>query len=157
VLIFGLIFKSFLIPLALIAAVQPAISQSDSVDDATRNPELAIWRSIKSQLAGPNAAKYFRAVLKDAQLPMLSGKIVKIDPAVKPTVIVLAMEDGVTPDATLRFETPLVGSMKSGAALSFEGTAESYTTEPFMVVFRVERDGLHGWTGRNTAPAPKKK
>jgi hypothetical protein len=67
---------------------------------------------------------------------------------------VLALEDGTTPDATLKFEMPLAGKVDVGTELSFEGVPESYTASPYMVVFNVEPDKLHGWTGKN-APRPR--
>jgi hypothetical protein len=54
----------------------------------------------------------------------------------------------------------LPGKVESGTELSFEGVPQSYTASPFMVVFNVEPEKLHGWTGKNAAPvrraAPKK-
>ena len=75
-------------------------------------------------------------------------------PALNPKTIVMALEDGTTPDATLKFETALAGKVDVGTELSFEGVPESYTTSPFMVVFGVDKDKLHGWTGKN-APPPR--
>jgi hypothetical protein len=50
--------------------------------------------------------------------------------------------------------------VESGTELSFEGVPQSYTASPFMVVFNVEPEKLHGWTGKNAPPvrraAPKK-
>ncbi len=70
----------------------------------------------------------------------------------KPKTVVLALEDGTTPDATLKFEMPLAGKVEPGTELSFEGVPASYTASPYMVVFNVDPDKLHGWTGKN-APA----
>jgi len=67
---------------------------------------------------------------------------------------VLALEDGTTPDATLKFDVPLPGKVEPGTELSFEGVPQSYTAAPFMVVFSVDKDKLHGWTGKNTPTAP---
>ena len=39
--------------------------------------------------------------------------------------------------------------------LTFEGVPESYTASPFMVVFKVDKDKLHGWTGKAEAPVRK--
>ncbi len=97
--------------------------------------------------------------MKGAQLPMLKGKVVKLDPEIKPKTVVLSLEDGTTADATLKFEMPLAGKVEPGTELTFEGVPESYTATPYMVVFNVEADKLHGWTGKN-APrpaAPRKK
>jgi hypothetical protein len=91
--------------------------------------------------------------MKSALLPTLKGKVVSMTPALKPKTVVMALEDGTTPDATLKFETALPGKVDVGTELTFEGVPESYTASPFMVVFAVEKDKLHGWTGKN-APAP---
>jgi tetratricopeptide (TPR) repeat protein len=127
--------------------------KKQEADDAS-HPELVLWKSIKTQLAGADGAAYFGSSMKDAQLPTLKGKVVKLEPEVKPKTLVLALEDGATPDATLRFEMPLAGKVDPGTELSFEGVPESYTASPFMVVFNVEPDKLHGWTGKN-APRPR--
>jgi hypothetical protein len=92
--------------------------------------------------------------MKDAQLPTLKGKVIKLEPELKPKTLVLALEDGTTPDATLKFEMALPGKVDPGTELSFEGVPESYTASPYMVVFNVEPDKLHGWTGKN-APRPR--
>jgi len=47
---------------------------------------------------------------------------------------------------------PLAGKVDPGTELSFEGVPQSYTASPYMVVFNVDPDKLHGWTGKN-APA----
>ena len=91
--------------------------------------------------------------MKGALLPTLKGKVVKLEPELKPKTVVLALEDGTTADATLKFEMPLAGKVDPGTELSFEGVPESYTDSPYMVVFNVEPDNLHGWTGKNAPPA----
>jgi hypothetical protein len=120
--------------------------------DAASHPELTMWKNLKAQLTGAEGAAYFESSMKGAQVPTLKGKVVKLTPEVKPKTLLLALEDGATPDATLKFEMPLAGKVDIGAELSFEGVPESYTASPFMVVFNVEPDKLHGWTGKN-APA----
>jgi hypothetical protein len=70
----------------------------------------------------------------------------------------VAVEDGTnnteTADATLKFEAALPGKVEPGTELTFEGVPQSYTASPLMVVFNVDKDKLHGWTGKNAAPAP---
>jgi hypothetical protein len=46
---------------------------------------------------------------------------------------------------------PLAGKVEEGTELTFEGVADSYTASPFMVVFNVDKEKLHGWTGKNEA------
>jgi len=120
------------------------------------HPQEAMWKGIKEALTGADGANYFGSSMKEAQLPPLKGKVVKLEPAVKPKTILIAMEDGksdgTTADATLKFEMPLPGSVEPGTELTFEGVPESYTASPLMVVFNVEKEKLQGWTGKNAAP-----
>jgi tetratricopeptide (TPR) repeat protein len=122
--------------------------------EAASHPELTLWKTIKEQLTGADGATYFSSSMKDALLPTLKGKVVKLEPEMKPKTLVLSLEDGTTPDATLKFEMPLAGKVDPGTELTFEGVPESYTASPYMVVFNVEPDKLHGWTGKNPARAP---
>lgn len=128
------------------------------------HPQEAMWKSIKEALTGADGANYFESSMKGAGLPLLKGKVVKLEPATRPKTILVAMEDGksdgTTADATLKFEMPLPGSVEPGTELTFEGVPESYTGSPLMVVFNVEKEKLQGWTGKNAPPvrraAPKK-
>src|SRR5205807_9554332 len=101
----------------------------------------------------PDCANSFNTSMKYAGIPTLSGKVVKLEPETRPKTIIIALEDGTTPDATLKFETALPGKVEPGTTLSFEGVPESYTAAPFMVNFKVDKDKLHGWTGKGEAPA----
>jgi len=122
---------------------------------AKENPALALWKNIKEQLTGADGQKYFESSMKEALLPTLSGKVVSMDPATKPKTVVLSIEGG-GPDATLKFEAALPGKVDPGAVLTFEGVPDSYTANPFMVVFNVDaKEHLHGWTGTNPKPAPR--
>jgi tetratricopeptide (TPR) repeat protein len=142
------------------------LAQASAADEEKYNsthPSEALWAGIKMALTAPDGANYFM-MLKGAEVPTLKGKVIKLEPAVKPKTILLAMEDKsnntTTADATLKFEMPLAGKVEEGTELTFEGTADSYTASPFMVVFTLEKDKLHGWTGKNEAapvhrPRPK--
>jgi tetratricopeptide (TPR) repeat protein len=123
------------------------------------HPDLALWKSLKETLSGPTGAEYFEK-MKDSKVPTLKGKVVRMEPALKPKTIFLAMEDGSTgdastADATLKFDAPLTGKVDPGTELTFEGVPQSYTASPLMVVFTiVDKADLHGWTGKNATPAP---
>jgi len=119
---------------------------------AKANPSLALWKQIKEALTGAGGASYFDQSMKGTVLPQFTGKVVSMTPAVKPKTVVVAIGDGTTPDATLKFETPLPGKVDPGTELKFQGVPESYTTNPFMVTFVVDKSKLHGWTGTNPAP-----
>ena len=130
--------------------------------DAKSHPDLALWKSIKEALTGANAQSYFDSSMKGAMLPggannvqRFTAKVISMEPASKPKSLVVAIENGTTPDATLKFETALPGKVEPGTEIKFAGVAESYTASPFMVVFNVEKKDLQGWTGTNPAPARK--
>lgn len=139
-------------------ATEIAQAEQQSEEEWTKShPSEALWKSVKEALTGSDGANYFNSNMKDAAVPTLKGKVVKLEPENRPKTIVLAMEDGKSDgtvgDATLKFEAALPGKVDPGTELSFEGVPESYTASPFMVVFNVDKDKLHGWTGKN-APAP---
>jgi tetratricopeptide (TPR) repeat protein len=138
------------------------IAQASAANEEEYNkshPSETLWASLKMALTAPDGANYF-SMMKGSEVPTLKGKVIKLEPAVKPKTILLAMEDKsnntTTTDATLKFEMPLAGKVEEGTELSFEGVADSYTASPFMVVFTVEKDKLHGWTGKNE-PAPARR
>jgi len=136
--------------------IQDEKDRAQAEKDA-QNPQLALWKQLKGTLTSAEGAGYFNDKMKDALVPTLKGKVVSMQPALKPKTIVLALEDGTTADATLKFDTPLAGKVEPGTELSFEGVPQSYTSAPFMVVFNVDKDKLHGCTGKNTPVAPHHK
>lgn len=143
------------------------IAKADIANEEEWNkahPQEALWKGIKMALTGADGANYFNSSMKDAQLPTLKGKVVSLDPENKPKSILLAVDDGsgnsTTADATLKFDMPLPGKVDPGTELTFEGVPDSFTASPLMVVFNVDKDNLHGWTGKNAPPvhrAPAKK
>jgi tetratricopeptide (TPR) repeat protein len=152
--------------MAIKSALEIAKAEMANEEEWTKaHPQEAMWKGIKEALTGADGANYFNSSMKDAGLPPLKGKVVKLEPAVKPKTILIAMEDGKsdgsTADATLKFEMPLPGMVEPGTVLTFEGVPESYTASPLMVVFNVEKEKLTGWTGKNAPPvrraAPTKK
>jgi tetratricopeptide (TPR) repeat protein len=120
------------------------------------HPSETLWKNLKMALTAADGENYFNMV-KGTMVPTLKGRVIKLEPAVKPKTIMLAMEDNTnnttTADATLKLEMALPGKVDEGTELTFEGVADSYTASPFMVVFTVDKDTLHGWTGKNE-PAP---
>jgi len=123
---------------------------------ARANPMLALWRSIKAELSSETGPAYFANNMKDAQLPggvngvtRLKGKLVSGAPESRPKELLLAVENPAVPDVTLKLDSPLPGKMDPGAEIEFDGVAKSYTKDPFMVTFEVEKSKVVGWTGKN--------
>jgi tetratricopeptide (TPR) repeat protein len=142
---------------AIKSALDIAKAEMANEEEWTKaHPQEAMWKGIKEALTGADGANYFNSSMKDAELPKLKGKVVKLEPATKPKTILVAMEDGKadgsTADATLKFEMPLPGTVEAGTELTFQGVPESYTASPLMVVFNVEKEKLEGWTGKNAPP-----
>jgi len=126
---------------------------------AKANPMLALWRNIKKELTSDNGPAYFESSMKGAALPggvngvaKFKGKLISMSPAVRPKELVLGIENPSVKDVTLKLDGPLPGKMDPGAELEFEGVADSYTKDPFMVTFEVEKSKLSGWTGKNETP-----
>lgn len=144
-----------------IADINQAKAQADEAKRQA-NPMMAIWGDVKKELTGDNGSSYFEMNVKDSNFPKMKGKIISMTPANRPKEIVLGIEKGDVGDATLKFEMPLAGKMEAGEEVEFEGVPQSFSKDPFMLVFDVEKDKLYGWTGKNTptkaAPkaAPKK-
>jgi hypothetical protein len=123
---------------------------------AKDHPELALFKNLKDTLTGPDGATYFNDHMKDAVVPGLVGKVISLDPATNPKTIVLGILDPKTPDVTLHFDTALPGKVDAGTQLTFDGAAQSYTTAPFMVVFKVDKDKLKGWPVKPAAPVRRR-
>lgn len=131
-------------------------------EDAAAHPDLALWTTVKAALTAPGGQSYFEANMKGTKLPggangvqKFKGKVISMEPATRPKTVVLGIENGAVPDATLKFEVPLTGKVEPGTELAFSGVAQSYTANPFMVTFNVDKKDLEGWTGTNPAPARK--
>ncbi len=125
------------------------------------NPMLALWMSVKKELAGPNGPSYFEEKVKNAHLPggvsgveKFKGTVISQTPAAKPKEVVIGIADPNTPEVTLKFETPLPTKAAPGTEIEFEGVPSAFTPDPFMVTFDVEKDKINGWPA---APAPARK
>jgi hypothetical protein len=127
------------------------------------NPMLALWMSVKKELAGANGASYFESNVKGAALPggahgvdKFRGKLISTKPAVNPKELVVGISDPNTAEVTLKLDSPLKGKAEPGIEIGFEGIASAFTPDPFNVTFDVEKDKLTGWKAA-PAPAPVKK
>ena len=110
------------------------------------HPDIALWRSLKNELTGAEGQAYFEKNLKGADVPggagsvkQFSGKVVSA--AGKDVVVAV---DNAAGDATLRFETPLRGKVEVGTDVQFDGVPESFTKEPYMITFAVDKTKVKG-------------
>jgi Tfp pilus assembly protein PilF len=134
----------FTIASASDAAKKEADTMNKRMDS---DPAFKLWYTIKSNLIGDQADKFFTDSVKDTEIPAgaegvknFSGTVISIDPADKPTKVVLGVEDPAKGDATLLFSQPLPASaldtIKVGGKLEFDGVADSFTKDPYMLTFK---------------------
>jgi tetratricopeptide (TPR) repeat protein len=117
------------------------------------NPSLALWKQLKGQLLSPDGETYFGSSMKDAAVPKLKGWLVAAKPPVKSKELLVAMDGkDQAANVTLRLvggadgttATPLTGKPELGTEIEFEGTGKTFTKEPFMVTFDIEKAKITG-------------
>jgi hypothetical protein len=134
----------FTIASASDAAKKEADAMNKRMDS---DPAFKLWYTIKSNLIGDQADSFFTSSVKDAEIPggaegvkTFNGTVISIDPADKPTTVVLGVEDPAKADATLSFSQPLPASaldtIKVGAKIDFSGVADSFSKAPYMLTFK---------------------
>lgn len=139
-------------------------NEAAELENAKKFPDKALWKDIKTALTGDEGQAYFESSMKGAALPggiekagvkvtKFKGKLVSAVPETNPKEIVLSISGDIG-DVTLKLDSPLRGKMEPGGEIEFEGVASSFTKEPFMVVFDVEKANVNGWAGVGGAPVP---
>ncbi len=131
-----------------------------------RREQEAIWSVLKSELTKPDGRGFFESQLKGTLIPgdfpdsLLGGKlqrlrlrglVVSATPAKSPELIVIAVMNKTTPEATLKLSVPLNRPLPKGSEVEFEGIPETLAFDPFMITFRVPPAGLIVLEG---GPAP---
>jgi hypothetical protein len=131
----------------LVSASDVANKQADALNARiASDPAFKIWYAIKQSLQDKGDA-FFQSDLKDAEIPggaegvkTFNGTVISMDPADHPTSVVIGVEDPTKPDATLQFSQPLptaaLDKIKVGQKLDFSGVADSYTKDPYMLIFK---------------------
>ena len=121
------------------------------------HPDIALFKTLRTAITADNGAEYFDKQVKDTAIPTeFKGKLISATPEVNPKELLVAVENQ-TGDALLKFETPLKGKAEPGTPLTFKGSPQSYTKEPYQLAFVVEKSDLKGWpvpqTPERHAPA----
>ena len=132
-------------------------------------PQLALWLSIKSQLADTNGEKYFDDQLKGSGVPKLKGVVMDAKPACRPKELLVAVpepDEKGTPQSVITLK--LVADEKAdalagkpdtgiGAEVQFEGVPSAFSKEPFMLTMDTEKASITGLNMTPCAAAPVKK
>ena len=134
--------------LSITSQVDLANAEAAKINDRINSdPAFKLWYTIKQNLTGDQGDTFFNSNVKDAEIPggaegvkNFTGTVISMDPADRPTKVLLGIEDPAKPDATLEFSQPLPASaldkIKVGQKLDFSGVADSYTKDPYMLTFK---------------------
>ena len=129
---------------------------------AKENPSLGFWLEVKEGLTGDPA---YWGAMKGAGLPpkekvpsgKFTGKLISATPETKPKELKIAIEKPDVADVTLVLAEPLPGKMDPGGDISFFGEAQEFAEKPFMVTFKVDKEDIEGWTGKDAPGAPARR
>lgn len=115
-------------------------------------PDLALWMSIKAQLADTNGQQYFDTQLKDVAVPKLKGILVDAKPAChsKELLVAVPLPDAKPPfvaEIALKLDAPLTGKADQNVELTWtDGQPSAFAKDPFLLTIDVAKtkivDGL---------------
>lgn len=141
----------------IMTASEVAAAQEEELKKT--NPALALWLNIKGQLLGADGQQYFDGTMKGSLVKDLKGWLVSAKPAVHSKELLVSMEGkDQTPNVTLKLvnaegtATALAGKAEVGYEVTFEGVPDSFTKEPFMLTFDVEKAKITGFKEEKAAP-----
>jgi hypothetical protein len=132
-------------------------------------PQLALWLSIKSQLADTNGEKYFEEQLKGSGVPKLKGVVMEARPECRSKELLVAVpEPGQqgTPQSVITLKLvnddkpdALAGKPDTGPTveIQWEGVPSGFTKEPFMLTMDTEKAKISGLNVTPCVAAPVKK
>lgn len=133
--------------------------EGDAAAFAAANPDIALWRQIRTTLTAADGDTYFGQI-KDSAVPPEGGSFTmfraKVISQPSPNQI-LANVDNLAGDAILKFETPLKGTIDAGTAFKFKGVIDSYQKDPYTLTFTADKDDVDGLPASLFATAPPKK
>ena len=136
------------------------LSQEDIAKEEEFNkthPEILAWRNVKATLTAPGGDTYFSTQMKGAQFPKTTAKVVAQPSDRELTVSVdnATPETAAKPEATLKFtDAAIKGTVAPGTEITFTGEPVSFTKEPYVVTFDVEKENV---SGVDLGPAPPSK
>lgn len=129
-------------------------------------PELALWMSIKGQLASPEGENYFKENMSGGvEIKGLKGTIMGGKPECNPKELLVAIPEPdqkstLVPEITLKLEAPLKGKPVEGQAINFDAVPSAFSKDPFMLTMDLEKEKqpeiqVDACTPAKAAPARK--
>lgn len=118
----------------------------------TKNPQLALWMSIRRQLTDSNGEQYFESSMKGTGLPKLKGTLVDAKPACRSKELVIALSDATHPEVTLKLDMPLTMKPALGTEIQFDqGAPSEFAKDPFNLTMDAEKEKIEGLMGEPCA------
>jgi len=138
------------------------IAAEKEAEFAKQYPELALWMRVKGALSAPNGEQYFNESMKDSEVQGLKGKLMGGKPECRSKELLIAVpepnqQSTLTPEITLKLETPLKGKPVAGEEVKFGGVPSAFVREPFMLTMDVEQAKIEGLKTETCTVAPVKK
>jgi tetratricopeptide (TPR) repeat protein len=116
-------------------AIESASAAAIRKDDealAKIDPRLPDWAKIRRRLQAADGEKYFAESMKNSALPRMKGTVISL----AGTDVTVGLLSPTTPEVVLKLAAP--SDLKTGAAIEFEGTMDSFTANPFLLTVVTE-------------------
>ncbi len=123
-----------------------------------KNPQLALWMSIKRQLADTNGDQYYESTMKGTEIAgqngskALKGTVIDAKPACRSKELVVAISDAQHAEVTLKLDAALTGKPQAGGQIQFDGAPSAFTKDPFMLTMDTEKGKIDGLQMEACAP-----
>jgi hypothetical protein len=106
------------------------------------HPQIALWRTIRESLAGPEGVQFFETQLKGAAVPLLRGTLTEAKPACRPRELYVSIEG--KPEILLRLAKPLTGKPELNDEIQWEGVGASFTPQPLQLTMDSTAEQVQG-------------
>lgn len=121
-----------------------------SASGQPRMDDGAVWKIVRDGLTATNSTEFWERNVESFAVAgryctrRVQGSVVSSEPADRPTRLALAMYGATTPEVTLTLSQPLTKAVTRGTVVRFQGIANGFVRDPFMLTFEVYPD--HGPT-----------
>jgi tetratricopeptide (TPR) repeat protein len=137
---------------AILSAAQVEAQKQQEL--LARDPQLALWTTLKQTLTSENGQQFFDVNMKNAEVPggaegvqAFKGTVI----SAKPKSLEIGIGDSKTGEVTLDLDTAVSGKVEEGCEIEFSGVPTGFTAAPFHITFAVERAKIKGLKVQRTA------
>ena len=126
-----------------------ALDAKREKDFMEKEPQIALWMSLKRQLTDTNGQQYFDGQLKDADVVGQNGKralkatVLEGRPACRSKELLVTVPQPGQPagkaEITLKLDAALTGKPQAGDTIEFDAIPRAFSKEPFMLTMETEK------------------